>query len=142
MREYLSYGDEKRKDIIQKVTTCLKNKNNIVFAYIFGSFSDAPSFRDIDIGVYITEIRKDDVFDYELQLANEISSAANVPFDIVDVKILNFAPDHFLNSIFCSGILLFCRDMQLLSEMIENTSLNALANEDIAYQSLKELVPA
>lgn len=142
MKEYLSFDNNKKKDIIQKTTSCLENKNNIVFAYIFGSFSDAPSFRDIDIGVYMTEIEKDNVFDQELQLTNEISLAADVPFDIVDVKILNFAPDHFLNSIFCSGIMLFCNDMQLLTEMIENTSLNALANEHISNQSLKELVPA
>lgn len=141
MKEYLNYGDEKRKELIRKIKTLLKNRNDIVFAYIFGSFLNAPSFRDIDIGVYVTEIMKDDVFDYELRLADEISTAANVPFDIIDVRILNYAPDHFLNSIFCSGILLFCKDQQLLSELIENMSLNALANENIANESLQELVP-
>ena len=141
MKEYISYADEKRKEMIRKSKTLLENKNDIVFAYIFGSFPNAPSFRDIDIGIYVKEIMKDDVFDYELRLADEIAAAVNVPFDIIDVRILNHAPGHFLNSIFCRGTLLFCNDQKFLSELIENTSLNALANENIAYESLKELVP-
>lgn len=126
---------------MRKINSLLKNKNDIVFTYIFGSFPNAPSFRDIDIGIYVKGIMKDDVFDYELRLADEIATAVNVPFDIIDVRILNHAPGRFLNSIFCRGILLFCKDQQFLSELIENTSLNALANENIAYKSLQELVP-
>lgn len=142
MKEYLTYGIDKRMEIIQKIRRDLTEKNHIIFAYVFGSFLDAPSFRDIDIGIYITGIKEDDVFACELELAEKISGACNVPFDIIDVKVLNFVPRHFLNNIFCNGTLLFCRNQQLLSEMIENTSLDTIANENIACQSLKELVPA
>lgn len=41
----------------------------IIYAYIFGSFLDPISIRDIDIGIYLKEINMQDVFDYELKLA-------------------------------------------------------------------------
>lgn len=142
MKEYLTLETNKKEAIVQNIKQTLIKETNIIFAFIFGSFLDAPSFRDIDIGIYATEIKEDEVFDCELKLSKEISDACDLPFDIIEVKVLNFAPGHFLNNIFSRGKLLFSKDQQLLSEMIENTSLDALANEHIAYQSLKELVPA
>jgi hypothetical protein len=139
MKEYLSIEMDKRQQIIQKINLALAKREEIVFAYIFGSFLDAPSFRDIDIGVYVTGIKEDDIFDYELEVAEEVADYGSIPFDIVDIKVINFAPFNFLNSVF-KGRLLFSRNEQLLSDMIESSSLNALANEYIAYQSLKELV--
>jgi len=141
MKEYLAIEMDKREEIIQKIKLAIAKREDIVFAYIFGSFLDAPSFRDIDIGIYVTGIRKDDVFDYELGVSKEVADYSELPFDIVDIRILNFAPFNFLNSVF-RGRLLFSRNEQLLSDMVENSSLDALANEYIAYQSLKELISA
>jgi len=142
MKEYLTLETNKKEAIVQNIKQTLIKETDIIFAFIFGSFLDAPSFRDIDIGIYATGIKEDEVFDCELKLSKEISDACDLPFDIIEVKVLNFAPGYFLNNIFSRGKLLFSKDQQLLSEMIENTSLDALANEHIAYQSLKELVPA
>lgn len=48
---------EEKQRIISHVTELLDNRAEVIFAYIFGSFADkdAMFFRDIDIGVYITE---------------------------------------------------------------------------------------
>lgn len=141
MKEYLSIGPEKRQEIIKKIKDVLENNKNIVFAFIYGSFLGSLSFRDIDIGVYIDNSKKDEIFDDELKLSKEIADGCGLPFDIIEVKILNLAPNYFLNNIFTHGKLLFSRDKKLLSNLIENTSLDALVNEYIIYQSLKELVP-
>ncbi len=142
MSEYLSLDQNKRQEIKEKAKQILSERKDIIFAFVFGSFLDSPSFRDIDIGVYKDDIKQEEVFDYELNLNQEIAKESGLPSDIIETKVLNFAPNSFLNKIFNHGQLLFCKDHQLLSDMIENTSLDALANEYIAYQSLKELVPA
>lgn len=142
MKEYLSLDSGKRRKITEKIKTTLFGEKDIVFAFIFGSFLDAPSFRDIDIGIYLDSIKEDKVFDYELKISKNIADECGLSFDIFEIKVLNFAPISFLNNIFNRGELLFCKNQQLLSDMIENTSLNAIVNESISYQSLKELVPA
>ena len=133
-----------RQKIIDKVKHSLLQEENVVFGYIFGSFLNAPTFRDIDIGVYIKNNFKNqkDVFNYELNLSKKIGNACGLSFDVFEVKILNSAPSLFLNSIFKNGRLLFSKNNKVLSNLIENSSLDAIANEHIAYQSLKELIPA
>lgn len=130
-----------RQKIAEKIKKLLFSEKEIVFAYIFGSFLSSPTFRDIDVGVYFKDIAKENVLDKELEIAKKISKTCGLPIDYIDVKILNFAPSHFLNSIFKNGILVFSKNEKLLSNIIEETSLNTVANEYFAYQSLKELVP-
>ena len=74
-------------------------------------------------------------------MAKKISEACGLPIDVIDAKILNFAPSHFLNNVFKNGVVLFSKNEKLLSDLIEETSLNTVANEYFSYQSLKELVP-
>lgn len=142
MKEYFSLKQIEKEEVIKKIRQILFEKEVVVFTFIFGSFLDSLSFRDIDIGVYVNKITESQVFDFELKLSKEISDKCRMPFDIFEVKILNFAPSSFLNNIFSRGKLLFSKNQQLLTDMIENTSLDAIANEYIAYQSLKELMPA
>lgn len=142
MKEYLSMGKEKRQEIIKKTKEILAKKEEVIFAFIFGSFLDSPSFRDIDVGIYIKGINKDEVSDYELRVSKEIADECGLSFDIFEVKVLNFAPIPFLNNIFNKGKLLFSNDYKLLTDLIEETSFDTILNEHIAYQSLKELVPA
>ncbi len=141
MGEYLSFKPKKRQEITKKIKQIISKRKEIVFAFVFGSFLDSPSFRDIDIGVYVKDFKKDKIFDYELELSKIIANACNLPFDIIEVKVLNLTPNSFLNNIFSRGKMLFSKNDQFLSNIIENTSLEAVANEYIAYQSLKELVP-
>lgn len=142
MDEYLSFDQNKRDEIKEKIKQTLLKEKSVVFAFIFGSFLDSPSFRDIDIAVYLDKIDKKDIFNYENDLGEKIAKECGLPFDIFEVKVLNFAPSHFLNNVFNRGEIIFCKDEKILSNLIESTSLDALANEYVAYQSLKELVPA
>jgi predicted nucleotidyltransferase len=141
MKEYLSFVPNKRLEIIKQIKKTLLREEDVVFAFIFGSFLDAPSFRDVDIGIYAQDGKKEKAFDKEMELAKKIADVCDLPFDIFEIKILNFAPNNFLNNIFSRGKLLFSRDDKILSDLIEKSSLEAIANEYIAYQSLKELVP-
>lgn len=130
-----------RQKVTEKIKKVLFSEKEVVFAYIFGSFLSSPTFRDIDIGVYIENITKENALDKELEMAKKISETCGLSIDFIDVKILNFAPSHFLNNIFKNGTMLFSKNKKLSSSIIEETSLTALANEFFSYQSLKELVP-
>lgn len=142
MKEYLSIKSSRRRDVARKIKQTFLKEKNVIFVFIFGSFLNSPSFRDIDIGVYVENLEKDKIFDYELDMSRKIADACSLPYDIIEIKVLNFAPKHFLGNIFSYGKLLFSRNDKQLSEMIENCSLDAIANEYIAYQSLKELLPS
>lgn len=140
-KEYLSMNQSDRQKIAEKIKKILFREKEIVFAYVFGSFLSSPTFRDIDVGIYVGEIAKKNVFDKETEMARKISEACGLPIDFIDVKILNFTPSHFLNNVFKNGMFLFSKNEKLLSDTIEKTSLDAIANEYFSYQSLKELVP-
>lgn len=141
MEEYFSFTNEKREEIIEKIKEILLIEEDIIFAYLFGSFLDRLFFRDIDVGVYLRNIEKNKVLETEFYLSEKIAKNCDLSLDLIDVKILNFAPNPFLNSVFKYGRLLFSRDDKLLTDMIEESSLEAIANEHISYQSLKDLIP-
>lgn len=141
MKEYFSIKPSEKKEMIEKIKGVLFQEKSIVFAFLFGSFLDQPSFRDIDIGIYVKNIKKNEIFNYELELSKKLAEKCELSFDVFEVKILNFSPNPFLNNIFSRGRLLFSKDEKFLTDMIENTSLDTIANEYIAQQSLRELIP-
>lgn len=142
MKEYYSINPKKREKIAEEIKKILSEKKEVVFAVAFGSFLFAPAFRDIDIGIYFENIEKEDVFEREVDIAGEIAKICNLPIDVIEIKILNFAPDSFMANVFSQGKFIFIRDGKMLADLIEKISLTAIANEYISYQSLKELVPA
>lgn len=141
MKEYFSIKFDKKEKIVSEIRNLIYMDESVLFVYLFGSFLNNLTLRDIDIGVYLKNIKQDKVDHYEVELSRKISKVIEMPFDIIEVKILNFAPVSFLNSIFKNGKLLFSRNDELLSGLIEESSIHALFNEYIREQSLKELVP-
>lgn len=142
MKEYLALDQKKRLGIAEIIKETLSARNDVAFTFLYGSFLDAPSFRDIDIGAYLKHVSENEVFDIEVKLDEAISKAVGIPLDIVETRVLNFANKSFLNNIFSRGRLLFSKDDRLLADLVEDTSLETIANEHIARQSLKELLPA
>lgn len=141
MKEFFSVSIKKKLEIEEKISGILFREKNVIFSLIYGSFLFSPSFRDIDIGIYISKPEKNQVLELETELSRKIAQAVELPIDAVEVAILNFAPNHFLSNIFSKGKTLFCKDEKLLSDLMENSSLEAIANENAAVQSLKELIP-
>ncbi|MCX7720006.1 MAG: nucleotidyltransferase domain-containing protein [Dictyoglomus thermophilum] len=140
-KEFYSLDEKERKRIIDEIRKILQEEENIIFAYLYGSFLNALSFRDIDIGIYLNKIDEKNIEELELKLIKEISKKINLPFEIIDLRVLNYAKNSFLNNIFRTGLLLFTRDEKFLTDLIETTSLEAISNEYISYLSLKELLP-
>ncbi len=95
----------------------LKNKEEIIFAYVHGSFLE-NDFRDIDIAVYLKPIKK--YLKYELYVEREIEDIVGYP---VDVRFLNNAPLSFRFNVIKNGFLLFSKNEQISSDY-ESLSMN------------------
>jgi predicted nucleotidyltransferase len=89
-----------REAIIQKLSQTLEDKNDIIFAYLFGSFNSQESFHDIGIGVFIS-LNEPKVLEIELELERELGDMIHMP---VDVRIMNEAPLSFNYQVIKGGI--------------------------------------
>jgi predicted nucleotidyltransferase len=102
---------EDKEALISLIKHELLAHDEILFAYIYGSFVDheMPFFRDIDIGIYIDErvVPSNKFMDYSINLSIELESALKkYP---VDAVILNNAPLSLAFRI-TQGQLLFMKD--------------------------------
>ncbi|MBC7105000.1 MAG: nucleotidyltransferase domain-containing protein [Firmicutes bacterium] len=95
----------------------LGTRQEIIFAYLFGSFALDPSFRDVDVGVYVRGVGPEEAFRYGLSL--EAALERDFPFPI-DVTVLNYAPVPLCHSA-SDGKLLFSRDEGLRLAWVERT---------------------
>jgi len=104
----------------EKITSTLKSKKYIAFAYIFGSFALSSkdslkenTFNDIDIAIYLSKGNAQDSLSLELELENELEGILHIP---VDVRIINNAPLSFQYNILKTGIVIVDRDKTLRAD--------------------------
>jgi len=102
-------NDIQKKEIIDELTRLLIEREEIIFAYLHGSFL-THDFRDIDIAVYL---KKDEDVLYEVELGVELEKILKFP---VDVRVLNSAPLTFKFKVIKDGLLLFSRDERIRSD--------------------------
>lgn len=110
------------------LTEVLKKRNDVVFAYVYGSFAEGLQFHDIDVGVYISEIRKEESTFYSLELAQRFSNELRIP---IDVRVLNFAPVLFLYHVIQGN---------LISERNEEIRIHFVEQIVQRYLDLKPMV--
>ena len=73
--------------------------DEILAAYIFGSFVTGGSFSDLDLGILMSTERPDPVL-FEIELETELEKMTGCP---VDVRILNGAPPSFCQQVIRNG---------------------------------------
>jgi len=114
-----------KRNEIEFEGTVLKTKDllgpfdEIVFAYLHGSFVRGEAFRDVDVAVFLrpgTPLSSDDV-EYEISLSLRLEKACGLP---ADVKILNRAPLSFRYHA-SRGILLLSRDESAREDFLNRT---------------------
>ncbi|MEK6678387.1 MAG: nucleotidyltransferase domain-containing protein [Nitrospirota bacterium] len=145
MNDFMTYKitPEEKEKIISAFKDRLEKYNEIIFAYIFGSFIDneMPFFRDIDIGVYVNEdvVLQKQFLDYAMNLSLELESLfKRYP---VDAVVMNNAPLSLISKI-TQGEMLFVRDEDLWGDFVTKAwSLyhdHAISSREI----LKDMVSA
>ncbi|AHM56327.1 hypothetical protein EAL2_c10290 [Peptoclostridium acidaminophilum DSM 3953] len=103
------------KELLDRFKAFLIKKDNIVFAYVFGSFVSGTQTKDsdVDFAVYLSKVDID-AAEY-LGMKVELMDIAKRDVDIV---ILNSANPLVKNEIFGSGVRLFSKDEELESDFI------------------------
>ncbi len=101
--------------IIQKLKHYTALKEDIVFAYLFGSQAEdkARKNSDIDLGFYLCDINDEDFFKIKLKYKNELEEIFKMP---VDVVIMNNAPPILNHQIFANGIIIKNTNPSTLSQ--------------------------
>jgi len=117
MRRLHHTSREERHRIEQCLAAELASDRSVTFAYLYGSFVESQPFHDIDVGIYLENVRADRLGATALGLAQRLSDRARIP---VDVRILNVAPVSFLYHVL-RGQFVFCRDDGVLAEVMERT---------------------
>ena len=97
------------ENIQEKVKKVLKEKDCVLFAYLFGSQATGHSNEksDVDVAVYIDENCKEKLFDIRLKLMEDITRATKKE---VDVVILNQAKPFLSFVVIKEGETLINRD--------------------------------
>lgn len=111
----------------ENLTRCLAEKEEILFAYLLGTFLTRNDFEDIDVGIFIDpqKLPGIDTLRYELELAVEMEKHLK-PGEIfkryipMDIKVINDAPVTFRYSV-SAGKLLFSKDENIREEFVCRT---------------------
>ncbi|MBS3749554.1 MAG: nucleotidyltransferase domain-containing protein [Candidatus Thermoplasmatota archaeon] len=108
MKQVYQLSKNEKEELQKNISHFLKKKDNILFAYLHGSFLVGP-FHDIDIAIFLKPLKlnKASLLRYELMLETKLQEQFHFPFD---VRILSSSPLAFRFSVIKNGILLFSKD--------------------------------
>ncbi len=123
-----------KERLINQIKDLLRRYSEIQFAYVYGSFTENFPFHDVDIGIFLTGIEKEESTSYSLSLGQTLSREIKVP---IDVRVLNFAPLSFVFQVI-RGILIYVRNEELRVRVVEETIRRYLDLKPILYKGIKE----
>jgi predicted nucleotidyltransferase len=134
--------------ILEKLTRCLAEKQEILFAYVLGTFLTGDDFQDIDVGIFLDEktMPRIDTLRYELELAVEAEDCIK-PGEVfkryipIDIKVVNDAPVTFRYSV-SKGKLLFSKDENTREEFLCRTWQEYFDFEYILDTYYREVIDA
>ena len=128
-----------KKKIFTRLKEILIERDEILFAYIHGSFLDNLPFNDIDVALYVDpkEVDSSQSFDYSLKLSVELSQKLGKD---IDTKVMNYAPVGFQHSVYKNGKLLFSREDSLRLDLLEKNSLDYISFYEFSIQFIRESV--
>lgn len=133
-QKVLILGEDKKRPLIERLAAALQNRDEVMFAYIYGSFAEGLAFHDIDVGVYTLEITEEESTNYSLILGQMLSKELQVP---VDIRVLNFAPVSFLYEVI-RGNLIFERNEEIRIRVVEQTIQRYLDLKPMILRGIKE----
>jgi len=133
-QKVLILGEDEKRPLIEQLAAALQNRDEVMFAYIYGSFTEGLPFHDIDVGVYTLEITEEESTNYSLILGQMLSKELQVP---VDIRVLNFAPVSFLYEVI-RGNLIFERNEEIRIRVVEQTIQRYLDLKPMILRGIKE----
>ena len=139
MREKVLRISPAEKDaILEKLAGAIAGQEEILFAYVFGSFSEDAPFHDIDVGIYLSGTDPAAALRSGAETALRLEQALRYP---VDVSVLNSAPLPFLFHVI-RGLPIFARDEDLRAEIVEQTVRRYLDIKPLLLRGTREAFAA
>ncbi len=131
---------EQREKIQEVLSQGLEMEENIIFAYLHGSFAEGRPFRDIDIAVFVEEsnIPKEKALDFGLKTSIKLEEVVKIP---TDVKVINDSPLAFQYHS-TAGILLMCKDDDLRVDFLTKMRSLYFDFKPSSERFLKEMLHA
>ena len=114
--KYYRVKDEERNKLLERLRQEFLKQEDILFAYVHGSFIEVESFKDLDVAVWVNDPERS--FEYSVNLSVKLELKLRVP---IDVHVLNEAPLPFKHYVFTRGVLLFSRDEELRAKVVDLT---------------------
>lgn len=133
--KYYEISAEDRKAVIESIKAYLRNRPDILFAYLHGSFFSGDRFRDIDIAIYLKPPFSNPL-QVELEMEAKLSGA--VKRYPIEVRILNNAPLSFRYNVIKHGQPIIVVDDDLRCDFMEATLSNYFDFAPFRKMYLKE----
>jgi len=125
--------------LLDHISALLQSRDDILFAYVHGSFAREEKFADIDIGIFLRNPARLDPLDIELELETALQSLTRFP---VDLRILNFAPLSFVYNVIKESILVVDKDADLRADFEGKTFKKYFDFAPYRKRYLKEIAHA
>lgn len=107
MEDKRKISKKTKRTLMEKIINLVRDKKDIIFAYIFGSFVSMGRFKDIDMGIFVLDEKSKLSLKFEMELEREIEDILHIP---VDVRILNNASPSFIFNVIKNGVLVLDRN--------------------------------
>jgi predicted nucleotidyltransferase len=125
----------KNEEIIELVHQNLSARQEIIFAYVFGSVLDSQAFKDVDVGIYLDQSISDG-FRYAFEMSGELERLLDCR---VDVILMNTAPDHLIHSI-SKGKLILNRDDDVRVDFVSSSWRRYFDIQPKRLQALRDML--
>ncbi len=102
----------KKKEILQKIENYLIRFDEILYAYVFGSFLHKENYHDVDIAIFLhPDFDKNNFIEYPYGYESKIiSDLTSLTKNKIDIVVMNNAALTIRQRIINKGILVFCKD--------------------------------
>jgi len=125
-------------EVIKKV---FQRNEQVVFVYLYGSFTEGEKYRDLDFAIYSTA--ECDAYRLSTDLKIALSECTGISPDFFDVRIINRLVDHgdlfsllYLKQIFETDELLIDKNFDLRADFIEKYSMKYRECEGLINEML------
>jgi len=128
--------NQQKQKIISSISDELFKYEEVVFAYLHGSFLGEGTFADVDLALFLdsAKVSKEETLSYELEKAVQLFRHIGLE---VDVRVLNYAPLGFQFNV-TKGSLLFTKDERLHQEFVERVWLEYMDFNFLSREILRE----
>lgn len=114
-RKKQSISKPERQKLIESIKTYFSKQDEVVFAYIHGSFAEEEPFRDVDVALFLKNSK--DELELESDYSYELTKNTGYP---VEVIIINQAPVAVQMSVLKKGILIINKSEDIRTDFIES----------------------